>query len=133
MVSLARTASGQSSSSPPPPPPQPASADQEQFISYWTTETGWRSELELRNNTASDLTVTPALRTAYGVETALGSVTIHPQEIRIIDLESAAIDGRAPQYVGTYGSVILRAGFFSRIFCGVTTWSVRNFACTRIR
>ncbi len=108
MVSLIRTASGQSSSSPPPPPPQPPSADQEQFISYWTTETGWRSELELRNNTASDQTVTPALRTANGVETALGPITIHPQEIRIIDLESAAIDGRAPQYVGTYGSVILR-------------------------
>jgi hypothetical protein len=93
MVSLTRTASGQSSSG--PPPPQPASADQEQFISYWTTETGWRSKLELRNNTASDLTVTPALRTANGVETALGPVTINPQEIKIIDLESGAIGGGA--------------------------------------
>jgi hypothetical protein len=62
----------------------------------------------LRNNTASDLTVTPALRTSNGVETPLTPVTIHPQEIKTLDLESAAIDGRAPQYVGTYGSVILR-------------------------
>src|SRR6516165_5788519 len=36
-----------------------AQADQEQFIPYWTTETGWRSELQLRNNMAvGDLAVT---------------------------------------------------------------------------
>jgi hypothetical protein len=88
-------------------PPAPEAVDQEQFISYWTTETGWRSELELRNNlAASDLTVTPALRTPDGTETPLAPVVIHPQEIKIIDLESAVID--APRYVGTYGSVILR-------------------------
>src|SRR5713226_635892 len=34
----------------PPPPPPPAATDQEQFVSYWTTETGWRTELQLRNN-----------------------------------------------------------------------------------
>ena len=86
-------------------PPEPV--DQEQFIPYWTTETGWRSELELRNNlAASDLTVTPALRTLDGTEMPLAPVVIHPQEIKIIDLESAVID--APRYVGTYGSVILR-------------------------
>jgi hypothetical protein len=90
-------------------PTAPEAVDQEQFISYWTTETGWRSELELRNNmAASDLTVTPALRTPNGTETPLDPVIIHPREIKIIDLESAVIDGRAPQYVGTYGSVILR-------------------------
>src|ERR1700730_4422113 len=106
-MALTQTASRQSRSGPPPPAPQPASADQEQFISYWTTETGWRSELELRDNTAtSDLTVTP-LRTPNGVETSLAPVTIHPQEIKVIDLESAAIDRRAPQYVGTHASVIL--------------------------
>ena len=48
-------------------PPLPA--DQEQFISYWTTEAGWHSELELRNNIAAqDLTVTPVLRSADGTE-----------------------------------------------------------------
>jgi hypothetical protein len=88
--------------------PLPEPIDQEQFIPYWTTETGWRSELQLRNNMdAVDLTVTPVLRTADGAETALSPVTIKPQEIQIVDLESA-VTGSAPQYVGTYGSVVLR-------------------------
>jgi hypothetical protein len=82
--------------------------DQEQFIAYWTLEAGWGSELQLRNNMVSgDLTVTPALRSADGVETALAPVTIHPQEIKMVDLESASL-ASAPQYLGTYGSVVLR-------------------------
>lgn len=37
----------------------------EQYVSYWTTEPGWRTELQLRNNLdPGELTVTPALRTA---------------------------------------------------------------------
>jgi hypothetical protein len=86
----------------------PEPVDQEQFISYWTTETGWKSEIQLRNNLAvGDLTVTPALRMPDGTETLLSPVTINPQEIKIVDLESAII-GSAPQYIGTYGSVVLR-------------------------
>jgi hypothetical protein len=34
----------------PPPPPPPPATDQEQFVAYWTSETGWNSELQLRNN-----------------------------------------------------------------------------------
>jgi hypothetical protein len=87
-------------------PPLPA--DQEQFIAYWTLEAGWGSELQLRNNVVgADLTVIPALRSADGVETALAPVTIHPQEIKIVDLESAVL-ALAPQYLGTYGSIVLR-------------------------
>ncbi|MFI5059794.1 MAG: hypothetical protein ACHQLQ_16635, partial [Candidatus Acidiferrales bacterium] len=90
------------------PRPPPAPADREQIVAYWTTETGWKSELQLRNNqSAQDLTVTPVLRTAYGVETALAPVTIKPQEVKAIDLESA-IGTTAPQLVGTYGSLVLR-------------------------
>src|SRR5229473_6750731 len=93
----------QSSSRPPPAP-----ADQEQIVPYWTTETGWKSELQLRNNQAvQDLTVTPVLRTAYGAETTLAPVTIKPQEVKSIDLD-AAIGATAPQLVGTYGSLVLR-------------------------
>ncbi len=45
------------------PPLNPV--DQEQFVGYWTAETGWNSELQLRNNQIEhDLTVTPALRLA---------------------------------------------------------------------
>jgi hypothetical protein len=85
-----------------------AAADQEKFILYWTTETGWRSELQLRNNLAAgDLTITPALRTPDGTETALSPVTVKPQEIKIVDLEAAVV-GSAPQYIGTYGSLIMR-------------------------
>lgn len=87
-------------------PPTPV--DQEQFISYWTTETGWRSELQLRNNLASqDLTVTPALRSADGAETLLSPITIKPQEVKTLDVEAAVI-GSAPQFIGTYGSLVLR-------------------------
>ena len=31
----------------PPPPAPPPATDQQQFLSYWTTETGWRTELQL--------------------------------------------------------------------------------------
>ena len=44
---------------PPPPPPPPAATDQEVIVAYWTSETGWTSELQLRNNGLSQpLTVT---------------------------------------------------------------------------
>jgi hypothetical protein len=108
------SASAQSPSTPPqarqhltPPPPDPV--DQEQFIAYWTTETGWTSELQLRNNAvAQDLTVTPVLRLPDGAETSLAPVTIKPQEVKSIDLASAISAATAPQLVGTYGSVVLR-------------------------
>ena len=101
---LAPLAAPQQSPSRPPPAP----ADQEQIVPYWTTETGWKSELQLRNNQAvQDLTVTPVLRTAYGAETTLAPVTIKPQEVKSIDLD-AAIGATAPQLVGTYGSLVLR-------------------------
>jgi hypothetical protein len=92
----------------PPPPPSPPATDQEQFIAYWTTETGWHSELQLRNNiVGQDLTVTPALRAADGTETLLSPVIVKPQEVKTLDIE-AAVMGSAPQYIGTYGSLVLR-------------------------
>jgi len=93
---------------PPPPPPSPAAADQQQFLSYWTTETGWHTELQLRNNQVGQtLTVTPVLRTADGTETPLSPVTVQPQEVKVIDV-AAAIGSSAPQLIGTYGSLSLR-------------------------
>jgi hypothetical protein len=88
--------------------PPPAPTDQEQFFPYWTTETGWDTQLQLRNNLAGQtLVVTPALRTADGTETALAAVTLQPHEAQSIDL-NAAIGSSSPQLVGTYGSVVLR-------------------------
>ena len=64
----------------------------EQYIAYWTAEPGWRTELQLRNNrVAADLTVTPALRSAGGDETALPPVTIRPGEVVSIDLSKVVV------------------------------------------
>jgi hypothetical protein len=93
---------------PPPPPPPLPPEDQQQFLSYWTTETGWRTELQFRNNQVSDiLTVTPVLRAADGTETPLFPVVVQPQEVKTIDV-ATAIGNSAPQLIGTYGSVALR-------------------------
>jgi len=47
----------------------------EQFAPYWTTESGWRTELQLRNNLAAgNLTVTPVLGAADGSEFPLSPV-----------------------------------------------------------
>ncbi len=105
------------SQAPPDPPdarhhptqPPPAPTDHEQILAYWTTETGWHSELQLRNNQMSgDLIVTPVLRTMNGDETRLSAVTIKPQEVKAVDLDAAIAAVAAPQLVGTYGSLALR-------------------------
>ncbi len=102
---------GQSSASQPKAnqPDRYPAVDQQQIISYWTSETGWHTELQLRNAAiASDLTVTPILRSATGAETTLAAVTIKPREVKSIDLEAAISAANAPQLLGTYGSVVLR-------------------------
>jgi hypothetical protein len=112
MVPLASQLAAAQSSPPirkaPPPPPPPPATDQQQFLSYWTTETGWRTELQFRNNQVGhNLTVTPVLRTADGNETPLSSVVVQPQEVKTVDV-AAAIGSSAPQLIGAYGSVALR-------------------------
>jgi hypothetical protein len=103
---LAQAAPGQQGTPPVHPVPNPT--DRELVLAYWTTETGWKSELQLRNNQgAQDLTVIPVLRIANGSETALAPVTIKPQEVTAIDIDKA-IGTTAPQLVGTYGSLLLR-------------------------
>ncbi len=99
----------------PPPPPPPSPKDQQQFVSYWTTETGWRTELQLRNNQVSHiLTVTPVLRTADGAETPLFPVVVQPQEVKTFDV-ATAIGSSAPQLIGTFGSLALRYSAPSQI------------------
>ena len=78
--------------------------DYEQFVPYWTTEGSWLSELHLRNNlNAQDLVVTPSIRLAEGTEIGLQAVTIKPQEVKTIDVGTAA-----PQVGKAYGSIVLR-------------------------
>ncbi|HEV2224274.1 MAG TPA: hypothetical protein VGR84_14855 [Candidatus Acidoferrales bacterium] len=91
-----------------PPLPPPPATEQEQFLPYWTTEPGWASEIQLRNDQVSqDLTVTPVLRSSNGAETILQPVTIKPHEVVIADVETA-LASVAPQLIGAYGSVVLR-------------------------
>jgi len=62
-----------------PPRTLPPAVSQEQFVAYWTSETGWSSELQLRNNAVGqDLAVTPVLRLPDGTETPLAPVTVKP-------------------------------------------------------
>jgi hypothetical protein len=105
---LAAAQSSPPASKPPAPPPPPAATDQQQFLSYWTTETGWGTELQLRNNqVGQNLTVTPVLRTADGTETPLLPVVVQPQEVKTVDV-ATAIGSSAPQLIGTYGTLVLR-------------------------
>lgn len=100
--------SGQSSPSLPQVVKTPQPAAQEQYVSYWTTEPGWNTELQLRNNLdSSDLTVVPAVRTAAGVETALPSVTIKAGDVVSVDLYDT-LTKSAPSLAGAWGSLVLR-------------------------
>lgn len=50
---------------------QPVPKPQESYAPYWTSEPGWTTELQLKNNLFSaPLTVTPVLRTVSGKEIA---------------------------------------------------------------
>ena len=92
----------------PPPKGLAQPRNFEQFAVYWTAEAGWKTELLLRNNLPSQsLTVTPALRTADGTETALPAVTINSNDVATIDL-GAVITNAAPQLAGAYGSIVFR-------------------------
>jgi hypothetical protein len=82
----------------------PKMKEYEQFVAYWSAESGWQSELQLRNNmVAQDLTVSPVLRTSDGTETPLPAVTVKPAEVKSIDIDMAA-----PQLAGQYGSILLK-------------------------
>lgn len=93
----------------------------EQFIPYWTGEAGWRSELQLRNNTNGNLTVTPAIRAASGAESPLPPITIKAQEVKSLDIVDAA-----PQFAGLYGSAVLRynSSFSRAIYAAVMIRSI---------
>jgi hypothetical protein len=78
-----------------PHPPYPAEwkpTPQELFLSYWTVEPGWSTELEVRNNVAwRDLTVTPVLRMAAGTEISLEPVTVPPEHVATVDVRQALL------------------------------------------
>lgn len=83
----------------------------EQYATYWSSEPGWDTELQLKNNLASEpLAVTPILRMASGREISLTPVTIPANtsvSVRVNEgLKQHALDVLGQP--GSYGSVILR-------------------------
>jgi len=89
----------------------------EQFVGYFTVESGWRTDLQLRNNLSEEgdvppkyqaLTVTPFARFANGQTVQLADVTIGAGNVMSVDVESAirAKMARVPKI--KYGSLLLR-------------------------
>jgi hypothetical protein len=83
----------------------------EQIAPYWTAESGWHTELQLRNNLAGEsLTVRPFLRMSDGVETELKPVTLLHGEVLSINLMDALteINSNLMGRADAYGSIALR-------------------------
>ena len=98
----------------PTSPRQPS--QHEQFIPYWTTEPGWHTELQLRNNILrSSLTVDVILRLSNGTEFSLSPVTIDQNNVKAIDLrdELAPLASQLVGTAGSFGSIVLRYSSFS--------------------
>lgn len=90
---------------------QPASKPQESLASYWTSEPGWETEFQLKNNLSSgSLTVTPILRLSSSEEIPLGPVTIGANDTASVSVNSSLLKG-SPEHLsqpGSYGSVVFR-------------------------
>lgn len=90
---------------------QPLSKPQESYAPYWTSEPGWTTELELKNNLLkAPLTVTPVLRLASGKEIALDPVTI-PSNTSLSVWVNEGLLAHASDLLsqpGSYGSVVFR-------------------------
>jgi hypothetical protein len=97
----------------------------ELFLSYWTVEQGWSTELEIRNNVAwRDLTVTPVLRMADGAEIALQPVTVPPEHVASVDVREALF-AIAPDLLdrnGSFGSVVYRYPGMSKATSSAPAW-----------
>jgi len=90
---------------------QPTPRPQEVFAPYWTSEPGWTTELQLRNNlTSGSLTVTPVLRVASGQEIPFDPVAI-PSNASVSVWVNEQLLSHASQLLGqpgSYGSVVFR-------------------------
>jgi hypothetical protein len=90
---------------------QPAPKPQELFASYWTSEPGWDTELQLKNNLASgSLTVTPVLRLLSAQEIPLDPVTIAANDSISVWVNMGLLK-HSPDLLsqpGSYGSVVFR-------------------------
>ena len=84
---------------------------QESFAPYWTSEPGWTTELQLKNNLPSQsLTVTPVLRLASGHEIPLDATTIPPNSSVSVWVNEGLLKHSSDllNQPGSYGSVVFR-------------------------
>ncbi|MGA2694697.1 MAG: hypothetical protein ABSE92_01465 [Terriglobales bacterium] len=108
---------------------------QEVFAPYWSSEPGWETELQLKNNLrATDLTVVPLLRMAEGEEIALAPVTI-PANAAVTVMVNDELTHYTPQkdlpnplnQPGSYGSVVFRfSSFHARNLSAAVTLRMRG-------
>lgn len=84
---------------------------QESFAPYWTSEPGWTTELQLKNNLPSTpLTVTPVLRLASGQGIPLDATTIPPNSSVSVWVNEGLLAHASDllSQPGSYGSVVFR-------------------------
>ncbi len=90
---------------------QPSAKPQESFAPYWTSEPGWATELQLKNNLSSKpLVVTPVLRLASGQEIPLDATTIPPNSSVSVWVNEGLL-AHSPDHLsqpGSFGSVVFR-------------------------
>ncbi|MDP9268872.1 MAG: hypothetical protein M3P27_11195 [Acidobacteriota bacterium] len=96
-------------------------SQQEVVVPYWTSEPGWNTHIEIRNNRRDRaVTVTPTLRLASGREVPLSPITVDTAESKPVNvgLALAAIMSANAESAPMFGSVILRfdGGSPSNIF-----------------
>src|SRR5579863_5026334 len=90
---------------------QLAPKPQESFAPYWTSEPGWTTELQLKNNLLkASLTVTPVLRLASGKEITLDPTTIPPNASVSVWVNEGLLAHASDllSQPGSYGSVVFR-------------------------
>lgn len=90
---------------------QPVSKPQESYAPYWTSEPGWITELQLKNNLpTAPLTVTPVLRLASGRQIVFDPTTIPPNTSVSVLVNQGLLDHASDLFgqPGSYGSVVFR-------------------------
>jgi hypothetical protein len=84
---------------------------QQLVVPYWTTEPGWNTRIEIRNNRRDRaITVQPVLRLASGARISLPAISVDPAEAKPIDLglALATITATNAQAAPMFGSAVLQ-------------------------
>lgn len=87
------------------------SSPQQLVVPYWTTEPGWNTQIEIRNNRRNKpISVQTVLRLTDGTSVTLPAITIDPAESKPVDLglAVAAIASANVRSLPMYGSALLQ-------------------------